>query len=866
MFSSMLRSLSRSHARTNSAVAQRLSVPKTLAVLAAFALLVSGLAVGQLTPARALNQVADPEQTTLTVEPESRQTVGASYSATVTAKDAVGGLVGGVAVHFSLVKQGGTLDATKTSLAHDSCQTNNTVGDPAFGTCSVTLSSTDAGTFDIRAQVPDASGAYTDVKGSPASVVFTVGAFCTAPDTSSFAVAQTVGNDGPDQPYANGTDSWTGTLTAKDCDGNLLPGLKDVVFTPSETDVKVSAPKNNGDGTYTATFTAAKANPDYTVTAGAAGKTLSPARAIPFASVPDVSTPTPEPTSQATPVPPTSEATPLPEPTSPTTPAPPAPKRPGLRLGPPPVASVERLTVDEPDQTDAIAKPGDSASLTTNMRTTIISPKVDILFVLDTTNSMQARLNRMALGLAAFVDNVHAAGGTDLAVGVYAFGDIAGCWNPSLGKYDVSKWVSPMTPLTDTYTPANVANTLTNSLPQNYGCDAPEDPIWAAMTAASSAAWREGAERKLVIVTDFGSWERTSSSYYVNGQAATLANLQAYVTANAIDISVINASGFTVPESGSGVNFSSYANYVTYAKLASTFGSNPTAIPITTQEYVDQLTHDVVYGDGTTTRTIVPQVSITYDDGTPSTDVVATLTPSDPTDVGTTSVAFKLSATAKSTPDLVRPLAKTTVVAEYIDQTTGIIVARQTLAFGGAEPDPVKSALSVDTATSTVGHPVTATVTVVDADDNPLPGVTATVAVPDTTSATATGDSDVPGTSATCTTGADGRCHVLINDTVSEIVAVSAFVPVGGTPVEVSNSPIAVTFAPDHTTPVTPTDRLIVDPPEQSATIPSPGGTASLTTNMMTTTITPATTPRTIARLRSSRRMTRAVSTSMSLP
>ena len=71
-----------------------------------------------------------------------------------------------------------------------------------------------------------------------------------------------------------------------------------------------------------------------------------------------------------------------------------------------PVTPVNHLLVDAPEASVTIASPGGTASLTTNMETVLVNPKVDIVFVLDTTQSMQPRINQLAQGLSQFVQNV----------------------------------------------------------------------------------------------------------------------------------------------------------------------------------------------------------------------------------------------------------------------------------------------------------------------------------------------------------------------------------------------------------------------------------------------------------------------------
>ena len=135
------------------------------------------------------------------------------------------------------------------------------------------------------------------------------------------------------------------------------------------------------------------------------------------------------------------------------------------QAGPPaPVTPVDRLSVDRAEQTGSVTAPGGSASLTTTMQATTINPVVDIVFVLDTTDSMTSKIATMQQGLTAFVKNITDAGGKDLAFGVYVFGD--------LGSNDKFLWTKTLTPQSG----LNL-NQLFMGLPGNQGGDWPEDAI-----------------------------------------------------------------------------------------------------------------------------------------------------------------------------------------------------------------------------------------------------------------------------------------------------------------------------------------------------------------------------------------------------
>ena len=118
-----------------------------------------------------------------------------------------------------------------------------------------------------------------------------------------------------------------------------------------------------------------------------------------------------------------------------------------------------------------------------------------------------------------------------------------------------------------------------------------------------------------------------------------------------------------------------------------------------------------------------------------------------------------------------------------------------TLNFRTTTPNPGNSSLAVSTNTAQAGEPVTATVTVKDGTNNLVSGVEATVTLVSPSGAATFGTiGETPVTTQTCTTTSAGTCTVTFTDTVTEDVAVHGYVPVNGSPAEVSNSPQTVTF------------------------------------------------------------------------
>jgi len=84
-------------------------------------------------------------------------------------------------------------------------------------------------------------------------------------DRSSFTVDPAVTlADNSTWKIANGADFYTGTLSAKDEDNNPMRNLTGIDFLASATTVDISTMINNGDGTYTVTYTTMVADPTYT--------------------------------------------------------------------------------------------------------------------------------------------------------------------------------------------------------------------------------------------------------------------------------------------------------------------------------------------------------------------------------------------------------------------------------------------------------------------------------------------------------------------------------------------------------------------------------------------------------------------------
>ena len=329
------------------------------------------------------------------------------------------------------------------------------------------------------------------------------------------------------------------------------------------------------------------------------------------------------------------------------------------------IGSVPRLSADQPDQATTIAAPGDSASLTTTFSTTKVASVTDIVFVLDTTGSMSFKLAAMSTGLSQFVQALADNGASDLAFGVYIFGD------KDFG--DAFQWDLPLTPLSSTFTASDVASKIQNATPTSGGWDSPEDALLAGTTVAATTPWRDGAQHEEILITDASSKVRTCPDFCVDGQAPTLTTFQADAAANDVHVTVVPASASYGTSS---------STLTTLGDMATAFDSSTTPVS-SAADYVDRLNSEVVLNpENDTPITVVPSLTVTYADGTTSHDVTAAVTPSGATAVAPgTPVPFTLTATAVSAGAVARPGAVSTVEVDYTVQGTSTLVARQVITF-----------------------------------------------------------------------------------------------------------------------------------------------------------------------------------------
>ena len=171
-------------------------------------------------------------------------TAGGTVVATVTARDSGNYAMADVPVIVTVDKSATLGDAKEKSYTCTTTSPN--------GTCSVTLTDKTAETVTVTAKIDD-----KDITGSPATVTFTEGDL--DPSNSTFQVSVT--DPAATSVVADGAQSWTGTLVAKDSSDNLLSDLHltDIHFNVNSSLVTVSNVENKGNGVYEVTYTSEKA-------------------------------------------------------------------------------------------------------------------------------------------------------------------------------------------------------------------------------------------------------------------------------------------------------------------------------------------------------------------------------------------------------------------------------------------------------------------------------------------------------------------------------------------------------------------------------------------------------------------------------
>jgi len=294
-----------------------------------------------------------------------------------------------------------------------------------------------------------------------------------------------------------------------------------------------------------------------------------------------------------------------------------------------------------------------------------VKDMMDILYVIDTTGSMEEIRDTIANTVNQFTDDLVAAGATDIWFGAAYFGDsyIDYPWfdiELPLGAHDLDDVKAAISALTTT-----------------GGGDAPEDALYAYIMAIKStdALWREDAQRVVVVITDDATKLRPDVE--VDGYPVTVEGAVAITNDYGIDAVFVSFD----------TNFLDFIGSTYDGTTAITMKSFANGLGITEYRWLTEAELQTALSTA-----VIPPVteiptyecearveSITYNsDNAVSNDVTVTIAaPSSFLLAGGETKEFNLTAVATSDP--ARTNETTTVeIGFYVD---GVKVGSQTLTF-----------------------------------------------------------------------------------------------------------------------------------------------------------------------------------------
>ena len=142
--------------------------------------------------------------------------------------------------------------------------------------------------------------------------------------------------------------------------------------------------------------------------------------------------------------------------------------------------------------------------------------KTDIVLVIDNTGSMSSGIESVKNSVLAFVTSLRGSG-QDVQVGVVAYndnGDNDGSTTYRVPASDVmaTAAVYGYRPLTSNLTTTGPIYKFVDSLDATGGGDAPELAFSGIDFARRTFAWRDGAQRVYILITDITSWGQGATS------------------------------------------------------------------------------------------------------------------------------------------------------------------------------------------------------------------------------------------------------------------------------------------------------------------------------------------------------------------
>lgn len=138
--------------------------------------------------------------------------------------------------------------------------------------------------------------------------------------------------------------------------------------------------------------------------------------------------------------------------------------------------------------------------------------KADIAFLIDNTSSMQPGIASVRASVIAFINALRASG-QDIQAGVVAFNDNFANEGSSVFVVPAADSASRAAvygfrPLSSDLTSTGAVYTFVNTLPAVGGGDGPELALSGIDFARRTFAWRPGAQRIYIVISDITTWGR----------------------------------------------------------------------------------------------------------------------------------------------------------------------------------------------------------------------------------------------------------------------------------------------------------------------------------------------------------------------
>jgi hypothetical protein len=259
-------------------------------------------------------------------------------------------------------------------------------------------------------------------------------------------------------------------------------------------------------------------------------------------------------------------------------------------------ATYKTVLIQTPFDTYTLSK-GETIEWDTSFSNLPVMPKMDIMYVVDTTGSMSSIRSTVAATLNTFTADLMEAGAVDIYFGAAFFGDIErddpwfGIELP-LGAYELS-----------------TVQTAIRALRLTNGGDNPEDSLMAYMTVVAETEWREDSQHVVVLVTD--DQTKLRSEITVGGYPVTIEG--ACLLSEANNIQAVFMTYRSVPVLGGFPSALGTTEHLWQTQTALQTGLKD-AVILPVEPLVDYVCE-------------VRVDSITYEsDGAPSTDVIVSIT------------------------------------------------------------------------------------------------------------------------------------------------------------------------------------------------------------------------------------------------